>query len=84
MPVCTAISCGEAPLSTHSNIEYSNKYGAFTFMTKAKYTCDEGYYLEGTQVLTCLPNGKYGNIDTGYFLFLQKGYIFVLTHFSKV
>ena len=65
IPVCTAISCGEAPLVSHSSIEYTNEYGDFTFMTRAKYICNEGFYLEGDEVLTCLSNGKYGKIKTG-------------------
>ena len=34
-------------------------------MTKATYTCDDGYYLDGPGKLTCLANGIYGDVETG-------------------
>ena len=40
-------------------------------MTTATYACDDGYYLDGPEKLTCLPNGSYGNGRTGEWKLLE-------------
>ena len=64
-PTCTPIQCGEAPSTDFATIEYNDEFAPLSYMTTATYTCDDGYYLEGLETLTCMENGIYVCGNTG-------------------
>ena len=62
LPQCVKVSCG-APNDILNGKVNAN---AFTYQENATYTCDEGYELEGTEIITCLSTRC---VDNHFILF---------------
>ncbi|XP_017779814.1 PREDICTED: uncharacterized protein LOC108565063 isoform X2 [Nicrophorus vespilloides] len=56
-PRCEAITCRPPVEITNGSIKISNS--AFIFGTIIEYSCNPGFKLIGSNVLTCLENGQY-------------------------
>ncbi|XP_032808661.2 CUB and sushi domain-containing protein 3-like isoform X1 [Petromyzon marinus] len=57
LPTCKVVSCPD-PGEPLNGVRKVNKgYGKFVFGSVVFYDCKQGFYLIGSSVLTCLPNG---------------------------
>lgn len=54
-PLCKPVSCGNVAKVAHGQ----TLVGMTTYQSKVFYTCNKGYKLEGSSVLTCGEDGKW-------------------------
>ncbi|XP_056639770.1 uncharacterized protein LOC130447135 [Diorhabda sublineata] len=58
-PRCEAIQCEPPAQIENGNVDISN---ATIFGMEVTYSCNDGYVLNGPEILTCLTNGHYDNL----------------------
>lgn len=57
LPICKIVKCD--PLKTPLNGRMTMT--KTTYRGQAKFTCDDGFYIEGNSTLSCLSSGKWSN-----------------------
>ncbi|KAK2150293.1 hypothetical protein LSH36_413g01017 [Paralvinella palmiformis] len=55
LPVCREIECGGVPVIPHASVIVSRK----TFMSVARYLCNSGYVIRGSDQVECMANGSW-------------------------
>ncbi|KAB0365770.1 hypothetical protein FD754_009926 [Muntiacus muntjak] len=58
-PVCRVVNCSDPGIPANSKRESKIEHGNFTYGTVVFYDCNPGYFLFGSSVLICQPNGQW-------------------------
>uniref|UniRef100_A0A7N4PW30 CUB and Sushi multiple domains 3 n=1 Tax=Sarcophilus harrisii TaxID=9305 RepID=A0A7N4PW30_SARHA len=58
-PVCKVVNCSDPGIPANSKRESKIEHGNFTYGTVVFYDCNPGYFLFGSSVLICQPNGHW-------------------------
>uniref|UniRef100_A0A8C4MYG0 CUB and Sushi multiple domains 3 n=1 Tax=Equus asinus asinus TaxID=83772 RepID=A0A8C4MYG0_EQUAS len=58
-PVCKVVNCSDPGIPANSKRESKIEHGNFTYGTVVFYDCNPGYFLFGSSVLICQPNGQW-------------------------
>ncbi|XP_072269338.1 CUB and sushi domain-containing protein 3 [Pyxicephalus adspersus] len=58
-PICKVVNCTDPGIPENSIRESKIEHGNFTYGTVVFYDCSPGYYLFGSSVLVCQPNGQW-------------------------
>uniref|UniRef100_A0A7N5P050 CUB and sushi domain-containing protein 3 n=1 Tax=Ailuropoda melanoleuca TaxID=9646 RepID=A0A7N5P050_AILME len=58
-PVCKVVNCSDPGIPANSKRESKIEHGNFTYGTLVFYDCNPGYFLFGSSVLICQPNGQW-------------------------
>ncbi|KAG7229418.1 hypothetical protein INR49_012809, partial [Caranx melampygus] len=58
-PTCRVVNCTDPGIPVNSIRESKIEHGNFTFGSVVFYDCNPGYYLFGSSVLTCQPEGHW-------------------------
>ncbi|XP_077127218.1 CUB and sushi domain-containing protein 3 isoform X7 [Ranitomeya variabilis] len=58
-PICKVVNCTDPGIPENSIRESKIEHGNFTYGTVVFYDCNPGYYLFGSSVLVCQPNGQW-------------------------
>uniref|UniRef100_A0A8C5DPF9 CUB and sushi domain-containing protein 3-like n=1 Tax=Gouania willdenowi TaxID=441366 RepID=A0A8C5DPF9_GOUWI len=58
-PTCRVVNCTDPGIPANSIRESKIEHGNFTFGSVVFYDCNPGYYLFGSSVLTCQPEGHW-------------------------
>uniref|UniRef100_A0A8B9EFD0 CUB and Sushi multiple domains 3 n=1 Tax=Anser cygnoides TaxID=8845 RepID=A0A8B9EFD0_ANSCY len=58
-PICKVVNCSDPGIPANSIRESKIEHGNFTYGTVVFYDCNPGYYLFGSSVLICQPNGQW-------------------------
>ncbi|KAG9478625.1 hypothetical protein GDO78_012335 [Eleutherodactylus coqui] len=58
-PICKVVNCSDPGIPENSIRESKIEHGNFTYGTVVFYDCNPGYYLFGSSVLVCQPNGQW-------------------------
>ncbi|XP_056378601.1 CUB and sushi domain-containing protein 3 isoform X6 [Hyla sarda] len=58
-PICKVVNCTDPGVPENSIRESKIEHGNFTYGTVVFYDCNPGYYLFGSSVLVCQPNGQW-------------------------
>lgn len=61
IPNCEAISCNIPPALTNGYVSESN---GITFGKTVKYSCRNGYKLNGNSIITCQKTGQWTSTPT--------------------
>ncbi|RMC15003.1 hypothetical protein DUI87_07182 [Hirundo rustica rustica] len=58
-PICKVVNCSDPGIPANSIRESKIEHGNFTYGTVVFYDCNPGYFLFGSSVLICQPNGHW-------------------------
>ncbi|XP_010128451.1 PREDICTED: CUB and sushi domain-containing protein 3-like, partial [Chlamydotis macqueenii] len=58
-PICKVVNCSDPGIPANSIRESKIEHGNFTYGTVVFYDCNPGYFLFGSSVLVCQPNGHW-------------------------
>ncbi|KAK9403079.1 CSMD3: CUB and Sushi multiple domains 3 [Crotalus adamanteus] len=58
-PICKVVNCSDPGISGNSIRESKIEHGNFTYGTVVFYDCNPGYFLFGSSILICQPNGHW-------------------------
>uniref|UniRef100_A0A803T9B4 CUB and Sushi multiple domains 3 n=1 Tax=Anolis carolinensis TaxID=28377 RepID=A0A803T9B4_ANOCA len=58
-PICKVVNCTDPGIPANSIRESKIEHGNFTYGTVVFYDCNPGYFLFGSSVLVCQPNGHW-------------------------
>ncbi|XP_076768323.1 LOW QUALITY PROTEIN: CUB and sushi domain-containing protein 3 [Arvicanthis niloticus] len=58
-PMCKVVNCSDPGIPANSKRESKIEHGNFTYGTVVFYDCNPGYFLFGSSVLICQPNGQW-------------------------
>lgn len=56
---CLVVNCSDPGIPANSIRESKIEHGNFTYGTVVFYDCNPGYFLFGSSVLVCQPNGHW-------------------------
>ncbi|KAF4798122.1 hypothetical protein TURU_067376 [Turdus rufiventris] len=59
LPSCVLVNCSDPGIPANSIRESKIEHGNFTYGTVVFYDCNPGYFLFGSSVLICQPNGHW-------------------------
>ncbi|ERE50602.1 CUB and sushi domain-containing protein 1 [Cricetulus griseus] len=59
LPSCVLVNCSDPGIPANSKRESKIEHGNFTYGTVVFYDCNPGYFLFGSSVLICQPNGQW-------------------------
>ncbi|KAH0502555.1 CUB and sushi domain-containing protein 3 [Microtus ochrogaster] len=59
LPSCVLVNCSDPGIPANSKRESKIDHGNFTYGTVVFYDCNPGYFLFGSSVLICQPNGQW-------------------------
>ncbi|KAI4582045.1 hypothetical protein MJG53_009570 [Ovis ammon polii x Ovis aries] len=59
LPACVLVNCSDPGIPANSKRESKIEHGNFTYGTVVFYDCNPGYFLFGSSVLICQPNGQW-------------------------
>lgn len=57
--LCLVVNCSDPGIPPNSKRESKIEHGNFTYGTVVFYDCNPGYFLFGSSVLICQPNGQW-------------------------
>lgn len=57
--ICLVVNCSDPGIPANSKRESKIEHGNFTYGTVVFYDCNPGYFLFGSSVLICQPNGQW-------------------------
>lgn len=57
--ICLVVNCSDPGIPGNSKRESKIEHGNFTYGTVVFYDCNPGYFLFGSSVLICQPNGQW-------------------------
>eukprot|EP00079_Xenopus_tropicalis_P034931 XP_017948702.1 PREDICTED: E-selectin [Xenopus tropicalis] len=61
VPTCEAVACPDIPVPEHGFIKCEDDYGKFQYNSNCSVSCNEGFFLTGSDSLKCTSSGSWSS-----------------------